>query len=76
MLPSIALSAPGTKGVADSDSSIWFQKFCITEFFVRLTEHFWERSYEIGLRIIRWGLLATLLGAVVSVFAECSPSHR
>ncbi|KAI5858948.1 hypothetical protein BZA05DRAFT_414699 [Tricharina praecox] len=55
---------------------LWSQKFCITEFYVRLTEHFWEKGYELGLRIMRWSLLVTFLAATISVFGECRPGHK
>jgi len=53
---------------------IWMQKFCITEFYRRLVEHIWIRSYEVGLAAIRWSLLGTFLAAIVTVFAECRPT--
>ncbi|KAA8913740.1 hypothetical protein FN846DRAFT_886384 [Sphaerosporella brunnea] len=55
---------------------LWSQKFCITEFYMRLTDGFWERSYEIGLRIIRWSLLATFLASTISIFAYCQPGYK
>ncbi|KAI5797586.1 hypothetical protein EDC01DRAFT_650530 [Geopyxis carbonaria] len=55
---------------------IWSQKFCITEFYVRLTTHLYERNYRIGLKMIRWSLLVTFLAVVVTVFAECQPTHK
>ncbi|KAF8543119.1 hypothetical protein BDD12DRAFT_272672 [Trichophaea hybrida] len=55
---------------------IWSQKFCITEFYVRLTTCFWEKNYAIGLKAIRWSLLVTLLATAISVFGECRPVYR
>lgn len=57
-------------------SSIWSQKFCITEFYKRLTVHFWGDGYDKGLKTIRWSLLVTFIAAVISIFAECRPSHK
>jgi hypothetical protein len=57
-------------------ASLWSQKFCITEFYVRLTEHFREEANDWALKFMRWGLLATFLAAVVSVFEECRPGHK
>ncbi|KAH8151399.1 uncharacterized protein LAJ45_04602 [Morchella importuna] len=55
---------------------IWSQKFCITEFYKRLTVHVWDRHYEIGLKVLRWSLLVTFAAAVISIFAECRPSYK
>lgn len=57
-------------------SSIWSQKFCITEFYKRLTVHVWDRHYEIGLKLLRWTLLVTFAAACISIFVECRPSHK
>lgn len=57
-------------------TSLWSQKFCIMEFYVRLTEHFREEAYDSALKFMRWGLMATFLAAVVSVFGECQPVHK
>jgi hypothetical protein len=55
---------------------IWAQKFCITEFYERLIEHFWENKPERRLKWIRWSLLFTFVAAIVTVFAECHPTHK
>ncbi|KAF3933965.1 hypothetical protein ABW19_dt0208149 [Dactylella cylindrospora] len=52
---------------------IWVQKFCITEFYKRLTTQFWRGVYDVGLKVVRWGLLITGVAAVISVFVECQP---
>jgi hypothetical protein len=41
-----------------------------------LTDGFWEKSYETGLRFIRWSLLVTFLAATISVFGECQPGYK
>lgn len=48
-------------------------KLTISEFFKRLTLHIWKRSYEIMLRCIRWFLLVTFIGIVISDISECQP---
>ncbi|EWC44880.1 hypothetical protein DRE_00939 [Drechslerella stenobrocha 248] len=55
---------------------IWIQKFCITEFYQRLTTQFWKGLYDLGLRIVRWGLLVTLTAALISTFVECQPFNH
>ncbi|KAK6352156.1 hypothetical protein TWF730_008988 [Orbilia blumenaviensis] len=52
---------------------VWIQKFCITEFYQRLTTQFWKGVYDVGLKIVRWGLLATLVASIISTFVECQP---
>ncbi|EGX52754.1 hypothetical protein TWF173_002197 [Orbilia oligospora] len=55
---------------------IWIQKLCITEFYQRLTTQFWKGVYDVGLRVVRWGLLVTLVGSIVSTFVECQPFNH
>ncbi|KAF3904658.1 hypothetical protein ABW21_db0207365 [Orbilia brochopaga] len=52
---------------------IWIQKFCITEFYQRLTTQFWKGLYDVGLRVVRWGLLVTFTACFISTFVECQP---
>ncbi|MCJ1477482.1 hypothetical protein MMC13_006154 [Lambiella insularis] len=52
---------------------IWTAKFTISEFFKRLYQGVWKKSYEVGLQIIRWFLLVTFLGVVIATLAECQP---
>lgn len=59
-----------------NEDSIWSQKFCITEFYKRLTVHFWDKGYDLGLKIIRWSLLVTFAAVVISIFAECTPADK
>lgn len=48
-------------------------KGAISEFLKRMTERFWKRGYEHGLRCIRAFLVLSYVGVVVSVLAECQP---
>jgi hypothetical protein len=51
--------------------SIWMAKFTVSEFLKRLTERFWKKGYEFGLRAIRIFLVFTFVGVVIATFAEC-----
>lgn len=55
---------------------IWSQKFCITEFHSKLNLSFWNTSYKGVLGTIRWILLVTFLGVVVSILTECTPFQK
>jgi len=48
-------------------------KYTVSEFLKRMTERFWKRGYEFGLRAIRIFLLVTFLGVVVATLSECQP---
>jgi hypothetical protein len=49
-------------------------KLTISEFFKRLTPlHLWKRSYEWTFQFVRWFLLASFIGVVISDIAECRP---
>ena len=48
-------------------------KFTVSEFLKRLTERFWKRGYEWGLRGIRIFLLVTFVMVVVATLVECRP---
>ncbi|KAF2493151.1 hypothetical protein BU16DRAFT_72705 [Lophium mytilinum] len=52
---------------------IWVAKLTVAEFLQRLTERFWKRSYDIGLKGIRIFLAATFVAVVISTLAECQP---
>jgi hypothetical protein len=52
---------------------IWMAKGSILEFLKRLVGAFWHTSYEVGLQIIRYFLLATLIAVLISDLAECQP---
>jgi hypothetical protein len=52
---------------------IWMAKFTVSEFLKRLTERFWKKGYEWGLRGIRIFLAATFLMVVIATLAECRP---
>jgi uncharacterized membrane protein YuzA (DUF378 family) len=52
---------------------IWMAKWSILEFLKRLVGAFWHKSYEIGLQIIRYFLLATFIAVIISDLAECQP---
>jgi len=53
---------------------IWMAKFTVSEFLKRLTERFWKRGYDWGLRGIRIFLVATFFMVVVATLAECRPT--
>ncbi|EPS37271.1 hypothetical protein H072_9037 [Dactylellina haptotyla CBS 200.50] len=55
---------------------VWIQKFCITEFYHRLTTQFWRGLYDIGLKILRWSLLVTAVASIISTFVECQPFNH
>jgi hypothetical protein len=52
---------------------IWMAKWSILEFLKRLVGAFWHTSYEVGLHIIRYFLLATFIAVIISDLAECHP---
>jgi uncharacterized membrane protein YuzA (DUF378 family) len=52
---------------------IWMAKWSILEFLKRLVGAFWHTSYEVGLQIIRYFLLATFVAVIISDLAECHP---
>ncbi|KAF1997359.1 hypothetical protein P154DRAFT_282328 [Amniculicola lignicola CBS 123094] len=55
---------------------IWMAKFTVSEFLKRMTERFWKRGYEYGLRGIRIFLLVTFIAVVIATLSECQPfSH-
>lgn len=48
-------------------------KFTVSEFLKRLTERFWKKGYEWGLRGIRIFLIATFFMVLIATLAECRP---
>ncbi|KAF2262732.1 hypothetical protein CC78DRAFT_310740 [Lojkania enalia] len=52
---------------------IWMAKFTVSEFLKRMTERFWKKGYEVGLRTIRIFLLVTFIAVVIATLAECQP---
>lgn len=52
---------------------LWVAKFTVCEFLKRLTEQVERKSYEIGLRCIRWFLFVTFIAVVIATLAECQP---
>lgn len=52
---------------------IWTAKFTVSEFLKRMTERFWKKGYEMGLRGIRIFLVVTFLAVVVATLSECQP---
>ncbi|KAF2036528.1 hypothetical protein EK21DRAFT_52076 [Setomelanomma holmii] len=55
---------------------IWMAKYTVSEFLKRLTERFWKKGYEMGLRGIRIFLILTFVMVLIATLAECQPfSH-
>jgi hypothetical protein len=52
---------------------IWMAKFTVSEFLKRLTERFWKKGYEWGLRGIRIFLILTFIMVLIATLAECQP---
>ncbi|EAT86116.2 hypothetical protein SNOG_06285 [Parastagonospora nodorum SN15] len=52
---------------------IWMAKFTVSEFLKRLTERFWKKGYEWGLRGIRIFLVVTFVIVFIATLAECHP---
>jgi hypothetical protein len=51
-------------------------KFTVSEFLKRMTERFWKKGYELGLRCIRGFLVVTFIAVLVATLTECQPfSH-
>lgn len=48
-------------------------KYTVSEFLKRLTERFWKKGYEWGLRAIRIFLVVTFIAVVIATLAECQP---
>jgi hypothetical protein len=48
-------------------------KFTVSEFLKRLTERFWKKGYEWGLRGIRIFLAVTFVMVLIATLAECHP---
>ncbi|KAF4126636.1 integral membrane protein [Geosmithia morbida] len=57
-------------------ATIWILKNTILEFFRRLTDLTWERSYHRTLVMIRWVLVLTFLAVIISDLAECRPFNH
>jgi len=51
-------------------------KFTVSEFLKRLTERFWKKGYEWGLRGIRIFLALTFVMVLIATLAECRPDIR
>ena len=52
---------------------IWTAKLTVLEFLKRIVGAFWRKSYEIGLQIVRYFLLATFIAVIIATLAECQP---
>ncbi|KAH9859654.1 hypothetical protein IAQ61_011435 [Plenodomus lingam] len=52
---------------------IWMAKFTVSEFLKRLTERFWNKSAERGLRFIRVFLVVTFFMVFIATLAGCHP---
>jgi hypothetical protein len=57
-------------------ATLWILKSTILEFFRRLTDVSWERSYQRALVAVRWTLLLTFVAVVISDLAECQPFYQ
>ncbi|KHN94179.1 uncharacterized protein MAM_07916 [Metarhizium album ARSEF 1941] len=57
-------------------ATLWILKCCILEFLKRITDLTWERSHHTALIAIRWTLLITFIGVVVSDLTECRPFNH
>ncbi|KAF2193778.1 hypothetical protein K469DRAFT_551342 [Zopfia rhizophila CBS 207.26] len=55
---------------------IWMAKFTVSEFLKRMTERFWKKGYEMGLRGIRIFLVLTFAAVVIATLTECQPFHH
>lgn len=51
-------------------------KFTVSEFLKRLTERFWKKGYEWGLRGIRIFLVITFIMVFIATLAECQPINH
>jgi hypothetical protein len=51
-------------------------KFTVSEFLKRLTERFWKKGYDWGLRGIRIFLVVTFLMVLIATLAECHPTSH
>jgi hypothetical protein len=51
-------------------------KFTVSEFLKRLTERFWKKGYEWGLRGIRIFLVVTFVMVLIATLAECRPVNH
>ncbi|KAF2093122.1 putative integral membrane protein Pth11-like protein, partial [Rhizodiscina lignyota] len=53
---------------------IWIAKFTVLEFLKRLTEsRFWKKSFERGMRFIKYYLVLTFCAVLIATIAECHP---
>jgi len=55
---------------------IWMAKFTVSEFLKRLTERFWKKGYDWGLRGIRIFLVVTFFMVLIATLAECHPTSH
>jgi hypothetical protein len=51
-------------------------KLTVSEFLKRLTERFWKKGYDWGLRVIRIFLAVTFLMVLIATLAECHPTSH
>ena len=51
-------------------------KFTVSEFLKRLTERFWKKGYDWGLRGIRIFLVVTFFMVLIATLAECHPTSH
>lgn len=51
-------------------------KFTVSEFLKRMTERYWKRGYEFGLRGIRIFLVVTFFAVLIATLSECHPFEQ
>lgn len=55
---------------------LWIEKWSIAETLYRYISQIFDRLYQRALVALRWFLLLTFLGVVISTIAECRPLPR
>ena len=57
-------------------ATLWTLKCSVLEFLKRLTDLTWQKAHHTALTVIRWALLVTFIGVVISNLAECHPFNH
>jgi hypothetical protein len=55
---------------------IWTAKLTVLEFLKRIIGAHWRKSYEIGLQVVRYFLLVTFIGVIITTLTECQPFYH